>query len=129
METTPQEKLEKIIKDCYLNHISITGVGIHNDDQLYSNHHDDYLFKINGFSKSGVAEIFIENDKIICKTRYEKKDVIENFRDLAFIALQWYMDYKDSSPFETPDLNWAKVWENFGLVTIKTETKYIINYK
>jgi len=74
-------------------------------------------FRAHGFSKSGVVELYIENDKIIAEARYEEKSEIETFDDLAYIALDWYSRYRTTFGFEKPDPYWLRVFKEKGWIS------------
>lgn len=106
--------LEKIIKEC-------ANYGIPVDVVLAKD--GSISYRVKGFSKSGEALIGIEEDYIYCRTRYDRIDHILTFHDLAFIAYEWYEDYKDRSPFEEPESYWKKAFDNLRITYITREEK------
>jgi len=81
-------------------------------------------YEVQGFSKSGVARIYLHKNKILCETRYSQIEEIESFHDLSMVALEWYLNYKDRSPFEEPESYWADYWVEKGIMTKHTKTCY-----
>jgi hypothetical protein len=91
-----KEILENIVKDCNEH-----GLKVYTDIK-----DGEIAYRIQGFSKSGNALLYIDGEEIICETRYEQKDHILHFSDLVLIAKQWYEMYKDRKPFEHLDPEW-----------------------
>lgn len=81
-------------------------------------------FSISGFSKSGNVTLKLNSEgKIECHQRYNEIDIIESFEDLACIALKWFNNYKNRSPFEHPDYYWRDVFVEYGWLKVKEEVK------
>lgn len=99
------EKFENLIKEILKKKINIVGTRIVGDS---------LAFEVNGFSKSGTALVYEEGEKIICKTRYDTIDEIEDFRDLASVAFRWNDSYLDREPFTAYDSNWKPYFEEYG---------------
>lgn len=98
--------LENIIKICLEEGISVqTDLAI--DGSI------SYIVK--GFSKSGEANLYVDGDAVVCKTRYDRIDHVLTFKDLAYIAYEWYVNYKDREPFNNPDPGWGEVFEKYGI--------------
>lgn len=76
---------------------------------------DMIAFRVWGFSKSGTVDLYVGDDKILVKARYDKITEIEDFSGLAHIAYDWYINYKNRSPFENPDSYWAEVFKEMDL--------------
>ena len=71
-----KKMIEKIIKECNDYGIEVST----------ENRNGEIAYRVNGFSKSGSALLYVEDDVIICETRYDQKDHIITFIDLALIA-------------------------------------------
>lgn len=56
--------------------------------------------------------MYVEDDEVICETRYDQKDHILCFNDLVLVAKCWYESYKDRAPFEEPEEEWKVVFDN-----------------
>jgi len=96
-----KELLEIIIKDCLKSGVKVSNE-LAEDGSI--------AYRVGGFSKSGDAFLYAEENAVVCKTRYDRIDHILTFRDLAYVAYDWYQDYKDREPFQNPDRNWEKVF-------------------
>ncbi|MEK6828857.1 MAG: hypothetical protein AABY15_01935 [Nanoarchaeota archaeon] len=106
--------LEKIIKDCL-------EAGIKVQTELMPD--GELGYKVDGFSKSGEAFLYVEGEAVVCKTRYDRIDHVLTFRDLAYIALEWYENYKNREPFENPDPRWESVFIKLGMMSSNGEEK------
>ena len=77
--------------------------------------------------------MYIENNAIICETRYDQKDHVLSFKDLTYIAYEWYDNYKDRKPFGEPDVNWKSAFEYYRFIEISkggvTETNIDVPFK
>lgn len=91
---------------------------------------------LSGFSKSGTASVkrvipqatppyigFIEGSADVT-TRYDQTEAIYSFEDLVRIAFNWYITYKDRSPFENPSEYWVDSFVEFGMLEKKEVTVY-----
>lgn len=114
-----EEKLQSIIKECRERGIPIS---------VTKGSKGQTAYEVKGFSKSGIALIYIKEDKVVSETRYNTIDEIDNFHDLSMVAFEWFISYKDRTPFENPDPLWAEYWAEKGIVQkrIVTKTEYII---
>jgi hypothetical protein len=81
-------------------------------------------FEVFGFSKSGSVTLYEEDGKIICLARYDERDEIESYDDLAHIAYSWHSRYKDRDVFSSPPSEWAEDFARLGLMKKKTVTTY-----
>lgn len=99
-------KVLEIVKTCLDNNIPV--IGMHKVD--------DYMaFEIAGFSKSGTATIWqTDDDEILCETRYNQIDEIDDFIDLASIAFTWNKNYLNRG--YGWDINWINVFINLGWI-------------
>ena len=109
-----KELLEIIIKDCLAEGIKV---------QSELTQDGSIAYRVDGFSKSGEALLYAEENAVVCMTRYDRIDHVLTFRDLAFVAWSWYDNYKDREPFENPDPNWKIVFDKF-----KIEKKRVQDY-
>ena len=107
-------KVEDLVKECILNGICVSGVSLIEDEGK-----ENLTYIIDGFSKSGTAEIYQKDDYIMCKTRYNTYDVINSFEDLAEVAFDWNSGYCDREHFGW-DNNWLPIFEKYGWVKTKT---------
>lgn len=96
--------LYKIVEECVDYGISINLEGGKNGSVVYS---------VKGFSKSGKANLYIEDDAIVCETRYGNKEHVFSFRDLVNIANYWYLSYKDKEPFKDVEPEWKSAFERY----------------
>lgn len=110
--------IEELIKEVLKNGISIWSV-------TYNKEKDALVYSVNGFSKSGTADLYEEDGKIICKTRYNQIDEIQTFEDLVNVAYEWNSAYCNREPFGW-DADWSPVFEKYGLLrkVTHTETTY-----
>ena len=113
-----KEALDQIIAECAERHIPVKVVPAGRNRIAY---------EISGFSKSGTALVYIQKDKVLCETRYQNIEEIENFHDLALVALEWYLNYRERTPFEEPEPYWAEYWVDKGIMKKQTKTIYTIN--
>lgn len=112
-----KEKLDQIISECAKRCIPVKVVHAGGNKLAY---------EVSGFSKSGTALVYIQKGKILCETRYQNIEEIDSFHDLALVALEWYLNYKDRSPFEEPESFWAEYWVEKGIMTKQTKIVYTI---
>lgn len=110
-----KETLDSIISECISRNIPV---------QIVKGSESKVCYEISGFSKSGIAKIYLDKGMIICETRYGTLDQIDSFQELAMIALEWYLNYKERSPFENPEPYWAEYWVEKGIMTKHTKTCY-----
>ncbi len=101
-----KELLEIIIKDCLAEGIKVQSE-LAQDGSI--------AYRIDGFSKSGEALLYAEENAVVCKTRYDRIDHVLTLRDLAYVAWSWYDNYKDREPFQSPDPNWEKVFKKLNI--------------
>lgn len=113
-------KCWNLAKECSLNNINFSG--------CYSSSHDQPSFDISGFSKSGHGSLtIIEEDgdwQVVLLTRYDQLYHIDSFGDISDAAFEWYSNYKNRSPFENPDPDWAAIWVKQGRLKEKKITTY-----
>lgn len=84
-------------------------------------------FQINGFSKSGTATLWEEDDgKIVCQTRYDQIDYIEEYDDIVRVAFDWYSSYSDRDGYSEPSSYWVDDFLRLGLIKTETKTVYKI---
>jgi len=95
--------LDKIIEECTNRNIKVS---IERKD-------DEIAYRVMGFSKSGSALLYVEDETLICETRYGQKDHIMTFKDLSTVAMHWYENYKDREPFKYPEEEWEPVFKTF----------------
>jgi len=110
-----KEVLNSIIQECAENNVPIS---------IFKDKSKGTYYEVSGFSKSGIATLYISDGKIICETRYDTIDEIENFHELSLIAFEWYMNYKDRTLFENPANYWAEYWVKKGLMKKELVTIY-----
>ena len=107
--------LHSIIEECAQRNIPVS-VSKHSSGKI--------CYEVSGFSKSGYATLYIEKGKIICETRYDTLEQIDSFNDLALIAFEWYVNYRNRSPFEHPEKYWAEYWVEKGYMKKETHVVY-----
>lgn len=112
-----ESKLQEISNECAFRGIKVT-VTSGPDKQL--------AYEIDGFSKSGTAMIYVKGQKILSHTRYDTIDEIESFHDLSLVALEWFLNYRNRTPFEEPHLKWAEYWVEAGIMEKKTTISYVM---
>ena len=93
--------LDRIVEECANRNIKVS----------VESKGGEIAYKVMGFSKSGSALLYIEDEVIVCETRYGQKDHVMTFKDLATVAMHWYEDYKDREPFKHPEDEWALVFK------------------
>lgn len=113
-----ENSLESIVKDCLSRGIPVVKTASFDSGVVY---------EVQGFSKSGIAKIYVDREKIICETRYQNLEEIYSFNDLAMVALEWYLKYKEIAQFEEPEPYWAEYWVEKGIMSKSTITVYKIN--
>lgn len=100
--------LEEIVTDCAKQGIPV---------ELHYDWTDKKLsFNVHIGSKTGNAIVEEINGEIWVVGRYDRKEQINSFTDLALYAFGWFLDYRDRSPFENPDGKWAVVFEEKGWI-------------
>lgn len=86
------------------------------------------IFKISGFSKSGNASLLEKDDgTIICLTRYDQVDEVENYDDVVHIAFSWYRRYADRDVFSNPPHGWLEDFLRLGLLKEEKKTVYTLS--
>ena len=101
-------KLNEFVKDLIKRGILISGVSIRNEELAYD---------INGFAKSGIGTLFIEDDKIKLETRYNQIDIIESLSDLVDVAYEWDKVYCSKNSYYTVygvGEGWINLYKEFG---------------
>lgn len=85
---------------------------------------DGKVLILEGFSKSGTAEIyFSDKDNVLkCDTRYDQTDTIESFEDLVNVAFEWWQK-SESKGYTIPSM-WVESFVGFGLVRKVVRTDY-----
>lgn len=101
-----KELLEIIIKDCLAEGIKVQSE-LAQDGSI--------AYRVDGFSKSGDALLYAEENAVVCKTRYDRIDHVLTLKDLAYVAWSWYDNYKNREPFESPDPRWKNVFDKFSI--------------
>lgn len=112
-----EKRLQEIVNECVLRGIRVM-VTSGPDKQL--------AYEVDGFSKSGIAIIYAKGQKILSHTRYDTIDEIDDFHDLALVALEWFLNYRNRTPFEEPDSKWAEYWVEKGIMEKKTTISYVM---
>lgn len=110
-----KKNLDSIIMECRKRGIPV---------ECRPTFHRKLSYEVSGFSKSGIALVYIDKNKIICQTKYNNLDEVESFHDLAIVALEWYLNYKDRLPFEEPEPYWAEYWVEKGIMQKITKISY-----
>lgn len=87
---------------------------------------EDGRILIHGFSKSGTCSFEFVNDRVIALTRYDTITDIENFRDIALLAFDWFCDYCDREPFKEPHEIWKPIFLDEGWIEIQLVEKIVI---
>lgn len=107
--------IEEFILNLLKKKIPITGVSLVEDMNVIG-------YDVPGFSKSGNVTLFESKGQIYASSRYNQTNEINNFDDLVMLAWDWYIRYKDRSPFENPDSIWTPYFIEKGW--IKKVMKY-----
>jgi hypothetical protein len=81
-------------------------------------------FTIQIGSKTGTGIFYEEGEEIILETRYNRKNIVENFQDIGKVAYEWFCDYKDREPFGQPDTEWVEYFVKNGFLKRVTKTVY-----
>ncbi len=105
------EKLTELVKELIKRGVIVSGVGIRNDELCY---------EINGFAKSGIGTLFIEDGQIKLETRYQQIDTIYSLRDIVGVAYEWDYSYcRKDSIYTVYGVSpaWRKLYEEFGMDT------------
>lgn len=71
---------------------------------------------VSGFSKSGEVKLYQRCGFIECVARYNESSEVRRVDDLIEIAWDWFIRYKDRTPFENPTPQWAEVFEQRGWI-------------
>lgn len=126
------EKFYNLIKECLTKGILISGVDLVSIvyDEASDKKEQVLGFMLNGFSKSGTATLYeIPDGNIELITRYNQIDKINDFEDIARVAFDWYVNYKDRETFRLPDENWADIFCGYGWLHKETviNTVYKLN--
>jgi hypothetical protein len=73
---------------------------------------------VHGFSKSGVAILQLDGDRLNALTRYGQVDRIKSFDDLVQLAWQWYTAYNSRQPFDSVSDIWETHFVRLGLFLV-----------
>ena len=101
-------KLSEFVKDLIKRGIYVSNVSIRNEELAYD---------IDGFTKSGIGTLFIEDDKIKLETRYNRIDIIESLSDLVDVAYEWDYGYCNKNNIYTVysvGKEWMNLYKEFG---------------
>ena len=101
-------KLSEFVKDLIKRGILVSGVSIRNDELAYD---------INGFAKSGIGTLFVEDGKIKLETRYKRIDIIESLSDIVDVAYEWDYGYCNKNSIYTVysvGEEWMNLYKDFG---------------
>ena len=104
-------KLSEFVKDLIKRGIYVSNVSIRNEELAYD---------INGFAKSGIGTLFIEDDKVKLETRYNRIDIIESLSDLVDVAYDWDYGYCNKNNIYTVysvGEEWMNLYKEFGMDT------------
>jgi hypothetical protein len=105
--------LNEIIRQCLYQGIPV-------ELCLHPESADGIAYVVYGFAKSGEAKVFKSVSGDICvHLRYDTKETIHNFEDLAFICKQWCIEY-EARGYSVGC--WEQAFKNLGWITEKTET-------
>jgi len=115
-------KIEDLILEILKKGVSIDSVTIVEDLDIIG-------YRVCGFSKSGTVTLFESKGKIFAEARYNETTEISNFDDLVSLAWDWYIRYRDRSPFESPDSNWVDHFVEKGWLKIVKDYKIVENIK
>ena len=110
------EKLLDLIKTCVKNGIRVECYWDEKTDQLG--------YRVFGFAKSDSVDLFIQDEKIIYRSRYDYSGEIGSFDDLIDLAFEWYSGYKDRG-YE-PNADWLPFFLEKGYIKEKTVKTYVI---
>lgn len=101
-------KLSEFVKDLIKRGIYVSNVSIRNEELAYD---------IDGFAKSGIGTLFIEDDKIKLETRYNRIDIIESLSDIVDVAYEWDYGYCNKNSIYTVysvGEEWMNLYKDFG---------------
>lgn len=83
-------------------------------------------YSVNGFYKSGTANLVPSGEGFVAHTRYGDKCDIHSLTDLALLNLEWWGRSKERfSGWAQPDSMWRPILLELGLIEEKTEVKYV----
>lgn len=112
------QRLFELATECVKNSITC--------ELLYSSERNAPFFRIHIGSKTGGGDLYEDSEGgIVIETRYQKKNVVEFFDDIAFVAFDWYLNYKNREPFTQPDSQWVSIFEQKGWIKKIVKTEYI----
>ncbi len=108
--------MEKFIKELLSKGISVSEVTLENGFFIYA---------ISGFYKSGTAKLWLENDQIYAKTRYDTITEIDSFEDLLRLNFKWWEQSRDRfEGWKNPDSAWLPHLLSYDYVVSKTNINY-----
>lgn len=100
--------LSEFVKDLIKKGIYVSNVSIRNDELAYD---------INGFAKSSIGTLFVEDGKIKLETRYKRIDTIESLSDIVDVAYEWDYGYCNKNSIYTVysvGEEWMNLYKDFG---------------
>jgi hypothetical protein len=87
---------------------------------------EDGRIIVHGFSESDTCSFEFINDLVIALTRHDTRTDIEEFRDIALLAFDWFCDYVDIDPFKEPHEIWKPIFLDQGWIEIELVEKIVI---
>lgn len=101
-------KLDILLKECAQKGLSST--------IFFNKEKNRFEHEIVIGSKTGYGILYEEEEKIILETRYQTKDEVASFEDIASVAFRWFQNYKDREPFIVPDSAWREYFLKQGWI-------------
>lgn len=82
------------------------------------------VISIEGFSKSGTAEVYFSKKMgaLQCETRYGQVDTINSFQDLVNVAFEWW-EKSEFKGYSIPQL-WVEAFIEFNLIRKVVKVEY-----
>lgn len=77
--------------------------------------------ELDGFSKSGTAQLSLKSGQLHLDTRYNTQDIVQSVDDIVDVAFRWWESYRERAPFEVPSEIWLPHFKRLSLITV-TET-------
>jgi len=109
-------------------------VGIEVRLALVTHKHQEVVYQVGGFYKSGYVELHnkllgegeYETQGFVAHARYGETEEIRDLRDLVLFNYYWWeRGFAGSDTDTAPAPGWIELYLKFGLVKTQTTTRYV----
>ncbi|HEY9703127.1 MAG TPA: hypothetical protein V6C58_11810 [Allocoleopsis sp.] len=109
-------RINEVLEQCAKNGLAST--------MFFNKEKNRFEYEVIIGSKTGTGLLYEEDNKVILETRYQTKDEVTSYEDIANVAFRWFQNYKDREPFTSPDSTWCDYFLKQGWVKKVASIKY-----